>query len=163
VIGQTPFQTVGPFLHLGLRVGRDSPLPDTGRIRISGRLLDGESQGIPDGVLEFWHPTLPELQRAFSEGAGAFAIDTIKPAPIVEPNQWVQAPHFLIRVLGRGILTQYITRLYFAGDPANSADPILARVPEARRHTLMASPQTAGVYAFDIVLQGENETVFFDV
>ena len=162
--GQTPFQTVGPFLHLGLRAGIGSALPDAGqRISIRGRLLDGSAQGIADGVLEFWHPALRDVQRVFPGEGGSFAVETIRPEAVATSGQHQSAPHLLVRVLGRGILTQYLTRVYFDGDPHNASDPILARVPESRRHTLMAMPAGPDRYAFDIVVQGPNETVFFDV
>jgi protocatechuate 3,4-dioxygenase alpha subunit len=161
--GQTPFQTVGPFLHLGLRAGIAIALPDTGeRVTIRGRLLDGAAQGIPDGVLEFWHPALGEIQRVFPGDGGAFEVETIRPAATTSDGR-VHAPHLLVRVLARGILTQYVTRLYFDGDPHNAGDPVLARVSDARRHTLMAATTGPDLYAFDIVVQGANETVFFDV
>ena len=54
----TPFQTVGPYLHIGLRAGLDGPPALTSRVVIRGRLLDGKGAGIPDGVLEWWHPSL---------------------------------------------------------------------------------------------------------
>ena len=68
-----------------------------------------------------------------------------------------------MRVLGRGIQTQYLTRLYFADDPDAAADPVLNLVPEHRRHTLLAQPRSANEYRFNVVVQGENETVFFDI
>jgi protocatechuate 3,4-dioxygenase alpha subunit len=71
----------------------------------------------------------------------------------------------VVAIFARGMLKQLYTRIYFAGDPANLADPVLALVPQARRETLMAHPDPArpGAWRFDIYLQGEEETVFFDV
>ena len=146
----TPFQTVGPYLSIGLRAGTEE-LPATGRIVIRGRLIDGGGAGIPDGVLEWWHPSLPSIQRSLTTTDGAFVVETIK------------APHLAIRVLGRGILTHYMTRVYFADDPATAGDPILGLVPEHRRHTLIARSGPANEYRFDVVVQGDNETVFFDI
>jgi len=149
----TPFQTVGPYWSIGLRVGFEplGPAPAGERVVIRGRLLDGAGAGIPDGVLEWWHPGLPEIQRSTTEDGGRFQIETIK------------MPHLAVRVLGRGIQTQYVTRLYFADDPEIASDPVLKLVPEQRRHTLLAQPTAAGEYAFNVVVQGENETVFFDI
>jgi protocatechuate 3,4-dioxygenase alpha subunit len=65
--------------------------------------------------------------------------------------------------MGRGILTRFITRIYFEDEPANGNDAILMLVPEGRRHTLIAARVGEGHYAFDIVMQGPRETVFFDV
>jgi protocatechuate 3,4-dioxygenase, alpha subunit len=147
----TPFQTVGPYWSIGLREGLESSLPAGTRVVIRGRLIDGAGIGIPDGLLEWWHPALSCVQRSTTENAGGFSIETLK------------APHLAIRVLGRGILTQYVTRLYFADDPDAASDPILQMVPSDRRRTLMAQPMANGEYSFDVVVQGENETVFFDI
>ncbi len=76
----------------------------------------------------------------------------------------MQAPHINVSVLARGVLKRLFTRIYFAGDPANASDPILALVPADRRDTLLAKPdpKAPNVFRFDIRLQGEDETVFFD-
>ena len=152
--GLTPFQTVGPYWSLGLRVALE-PLPASypgTRVVIRGRLLDGGRTGIPDGVLEWWHPGLPRLQRTPTAEDGSFALESIRP----------EAPHFGVRVLGRGILTQYFTRFYFPDDPHTASDAILQLVPEHRRHTLIGESTGANQYRFDVVVQGPDETVFFD-
>jgi protocatechuate 3,4-dioxygenase alpha subunit len=149
----TPFQTVGPYWSIGLRVGFGG-LAATyvgDRVKIRGRLIDGAGAGIPDGLLEWWHPGLPEVQRSTTEDGGSFVIETAK------------APHIAVRVLGRGIQTQYLTRVYFADEPDVASDPVLKLVPEHRRHTLLAQPTAVGEYSFNVVVQGENETVFFDI
>lgn len=149
----TPFQTVGPYWSIGLRLGFE-PLVATQpgvRVVIRGRLIDGAGAGIPDGILEWWHPGLPGVQRSTTEDGGKFHIETFK------------APHLAVRVLGRGIQTQYVTRLYFADDPVAASDPILKLVPEHRRDTLLAQPTAVGEYSFNVVVQGENETVFFEI
>lgn len=149
----TPFQTVGPYWSIGLRVGfgpTASGRPGD-RVVIRGRLLDGAGAGIPDGILEWWHAGLPGIQRSTTEDGGSFQIETFK------------TPHLAVRVLGRGIQTQYLTRLYFADDPEAASDPVLALVPEHRRHTLLAQPTAVGEYSFNVVVQGENETVFFEI
>ena len=161
----TPFQTVGPYLRLGLRTGA-GPLPaaTTGvRIVIRGRLFDGERRGISDGVLEWWYPGLPVIQRTLTEEDGSFVLETTKPGVVSIVDGRAQAPHFAVRVLGRGILTHYMTRLYFADEPSNEQDPVLTLVPQHRRKTLLATAASPNEYHFDVVVQGENETVFFDV
>jgi len=159
----TPFQTVGPFLGLGLRVGiHPSTVVEGETIVIRGYLLDGAGNGIPDGVLEWWHPSLHEVLRSLTASDGGFAIETVKP-PAITAGGGTQAPHLALRVLARGILTQYMTRVYFADEPANSDDAVLAAVPESRRQTLIARSQSPSEFRFDIVVQGENETVFFDI
>ena len=159
----TPFQTVGPYLHIGLRVGVDPPSAPASRVVIRGRLLDGKGAGIPDGLLEWWHPSLTSVRRSMTGEDGAFLFEAFKPSAIDGPDGSIQAAHFAVRVLARGILTHYMTRLYFADDPATAADPILKLVPEGRRQTLLAQPVSANEYRFDVVVQGQNETVFFDI
>lgn len=75
----------------------------------------------------------------------------------------MQAPHIAIGVFGRGLLKRLVTRAYFADAPENGDDPILALVPPARRATLLARHESGGFWRLDIVLQGADETVFFDV
>ena len=149
----TSFQTVGPYWSIGLRYGIEPLPPATAgeRVVIRGRLIDGAGAGIPDGILEWWHPGLPCVQRSTTEDGGRFSIETIR------------APHIAVRVLGRGILTQYVTRLYFADGPDTADDPVMNAVPQHRRHTLIAQLASPGEYAFDVVVQGENETVFFEI
>ena len=156
----TPYQTVGPYLALGLRVGVQSPdaPADPQAITITGRLIDGAGDGITDGILEWWHPSFSEIHRSPSGADGRFGVQLRKP-----PAEGAGAPHVLVRVLGRGVLTQYVTRVYFAGDAGHEADPVLQRVPAARRQTIVAQQTAPNAYHFDVVLQGENETVFFDV
>ena len=66
-------------------------------------------------------------------------------------------------MLGRGIQTQYVTRVYFEDEAETAGDPILNLVPAHRRQTLIARPTASREYRFDVVVQGENETVFFDI
>jgi protocatechuate 3,4-dioxygenase alpha subunit len=163
--GLTPFQTVGPFLHLGLRAGRE-PMTAQGLTTpsvITGRLLDGAGVGIEDGVLEFWAQGFDEIGRAWTEAGGRYRLVGVKPATRVDPDGAVQAPHFAVRVLARGILTQYLTRLYFSDEPDNARDQILRLVPEDRRATMIAVAGTRSEYHLDIVVQGDRETVFFDL
>jgi protocatechuate 3,4-dioxygenase alpha subunit len=163
VLPLTPFQTVGPYLRLGLCSGISVVCEGGTRIVIKGRLIDGAGDGIPDGVVEVWHPALSEVQRALTDRDGRFVIETLRPDAVPGPGGREQAPHLAARVLARGILTQYVTRIYFEDESRNASDQILDLVPEARRHTLVARASGPDSYMFDIVLQGEGETVFFDV
>jgi protocatechuate 3,4-dioxygenase alpha subunit len=190
---RTPSQTVGPYLHIGLVPGpygvreifspvvADAGVPGT-HIRIEGRVLDGAGNVLPDGMLEIWqadaegryaHPASARAPvansfRGFGRVAtaadGSYFFQTVKPGQVKGPGDKMQAPHVNVGVFARGILKRLFTRIYFAGDPANAADPILALVPADRRDTLMAKPDPAkpSLYRFDIILQGKNETVFFD-
>jgi len=190
---RTPSQTVGPYLHIGLTQGAygareifgatvaDAGMPGT-HIRIEGRVFDGEGNVMPDAILEIWqadaqgryaHPAdgRPLASNSFrgfgrcpTDKDGGFAFDTVKPGSVAGPGDSTQAPHINVGVFSRGVLKRLFTRIYFAGEPGNAADPILALVPADRRDTLLAKPDAAkpGLYRFDIRLQGSNETVFFE-
>ena len=161
----TPFQTVGPYLHLGLRAGL-GPLTSpeaTTPVAIQGRLIDGAGVGIGDGVLEFWAAGFADVGRVWTAAEGRYRLEAVRPLSRVDPDGSVHAPHFAVRVLARGILTEYLTRVYFAGQPDNDRDPVLQAVPAHRRATLVAAPAAPSEYRFDVVVQGEGETVFFDV
>jgi protocatechuate 3,4-dioxygenase alpha subunit len=190
---RTPSQTVGPYLHLGLTQGKygireifSAAVADPGltgtHILIEGRVLDGEANVVPDALIETWqadsegryaHPS-SKLQPASNSFRGfgrcptakdgTFHIATVKPGRVAGPDGSMQAPHINVSVLARGVLKRLFTRMYFAGDPANADDPILALVPAGRRDTLLAKPdpKNPNVYRFDIRLRGEGETVFFD-
>ena len=153
------------------------------RVRVEGQVLDGNGEAIVDALVEIWGADGegryagrdPALANAAFKGfgrcaldqTGHFAFDTVKPGPVAGPDGARQAPHLSVSVFARGILRRLHTRLYFDDEgTANAADPVLALVPEARRATLIAARQdrpTGSVYRFEIVLQGENETVFFEV
>lgn len=187
---RTPSQTVGPYLHIGL-VSKAygfrevfSPVVATPgqpgqHIRIEGRVFDGEGVELKDAMIEIWqadhegryaHPAdgRPLASNSFrgfgraSTETGGFAFDTVKPGAVAGPNGSMQAPHINVCVLARGVLKRLHTRIYFPGEAGNDKDPILALVPADRRATLMAQPQSGNVFRFDIHLQGDKETVFFD-
>jgi protocatechuate 3,4-dioxygenase, alpha subunit len=165
VPGQTPFQTVGPYLHLGLHAGRSamSAVGLATPVVIRGRLLDGAGDGIAEGVLEFWAAGFDGFGRVWTDSDGGYRLDAVKPASRRDGGGAVHAPHFAVRVLARGILTEYLTRVYFADDPDTERDVVLQAVPADRRATLIAKRQAPGEYHLDIVVQGPGETVFFDV
>jgi protocatechuate 3,4-dioxygenase alpha subunit len=151
-------------------------------IRIEGRVLDGEGNTVPDALIEVWqaddqgryaHPadgrqvasnSFRGFGRCATSMEGTFTFATIKPGQVPGPGGRPQAPHINVGILARGLLKRLFTRIYFAGEPANAADPILALVPADRRHTLMAKPDATDkrLYRFDIRLQGKDETVFFE-
>jgi protocatechuate 3,4-dioxygenase alpha subunit len=152
------------------------------RIRVEGFVYDGDGVFVPDCMLEIWQADAqgrfadPQDKRALPNatfkgfgrcGTGAkgeFAFDTIKPGSVPDADGKPQAPHILMAIFARGMLLQNYTRIYFDDEPANSADPVMALVSADRRGTLIAKRQAGGAtYRFDIHLQGNFETVFFDV
>jgi len=152
------------------------------RIRIAGQVFDGDGAIVRDAVLEIWQADAqgrfadPQDKRALPNSAfkgfgrsgtdadGRFAFETIKPGIVPDPDGKPQAPHIVLAVYARGLLLHLYTRIYFDDEAAkNAADPVLALVPEDRRSTLIAKRQPDGSYRFEVRLQGDNETVFFDV
>ena len=196
----TPSQTVGPFYAYGLTpkgrakwdpnghyawketIGDNLITPDVvgDRIRIEGRITDGDGNPIPDAMLEIWqadgqgryanepgsraraNAAFKGHGRSACDTEGVFSFDTVKPGAVAGPDGKMQAPHIVVCIFGRGMLRQVYTRIYFADDSANGADPILALVPADRRNTLIAKRDGSG-YRFDIRMQGDGETVFFDI
>jgi protocatechuate 3,4-dioxygenase alpha subunit len=194
---QTPSQTVGPYFAYGLtaeqygypfdQIAGDSLVDgveglEGERIRIVGRVFDGDGVPVPDAMIEIWqadaggryaHPADGRGTNSGFRGFGRvgtgtdpecrFVFETIKPGSV----DGRQAPHINVIVFARGILSHLYTRIYFADEgEANGADPILSLVPESRRSTLLATPDKEKgrrTYWFDIRLQGDDETVFFDV
>ncbi|MFN8354197.1 MAG: protocatechuate 3,4-dioxygenase subunit alpha [Spirosomataceae bacterium] len=187
---QTPSQTVGPYFAYGLTpeqyryefssiadenlLGDDTPNQP---IRIVGQVIDGAGVPIPDAMIELWQPDASGAfasvyQKGQFKGFGRvgtgtdaqhrFIFETIKPGSVEG-----QAPHINVIVLMRGLLTHAYTRLYFSDEvEANAQDAVLNSVPADRQNTLIAQrTEEFGkvVYRFDIHMQGDNETVFFDV
>ena len=183
----TPSQTVGPFFHFSLTSAKHSVQRIAGpgvkgeRMFLSCRMFDGEGQPVNDAMIEIWQadadgqylaadesehqPHFRGFGRMSTGEDGSCEFETIKPGRVPGPGDTLQAPHLEVAVFGRGLLKQLFTRIYFAGDSANQADPVLLLVPEERRDTLMAhrDPARSGRWLFDIHLQGERETAFFDV
>jgi protocatechuate 3,4-dioxygenase, alpha subunit len=174
MLDATPFQTVGPFFHRALPFARGGTVVGAAGspvIVVEGRLRDGSGSPAPDVLVETWqadpagrfHDAFDGFARMVSDAEGRFALETVRPGRVAAPNGRLQAPHLLVGILARGILTRLVTRLYFADEPSNDEDPILALVPRERRATLIAPRASEGRYRFDVVLQGDGETVFFDV
>jgi len=178
-------QTVGPYLHIGLAWLKTTEIAGKGikgeRVTIAGRLIDGDGVGVSDGALEIWqanadgkyaHPEDAQKKavekgwrgfgRVFTNATGGFRFTTIKPGRVPAPDGSLQAPHLVVSVFMRGMLKHLMTRIYFADEPgANAEDPVLKLVPAARRATLI--PKKKGkTLEWNVILQGKNETVFFD-
>ena len=178
----TPSQTVGPFYGYALPVpdgGMVGPVGHPDTITVHGYVYDGAGAGIGDALLESWQPA-PDGSRAGRPGTlrrdpvdgghlgrngvdftgfgrvatdadGHYTLRTLPPGGV---------PYISVVVFARGLLHHLYTRVYLT-DPAT--DPVLDALDPARRATLLATTERDGVYRFDIRLQGENETVFFDV
>jgi protocatechuate 3,4-dioxygenase alpha subunit len=160
----TPSQTVGPFFGFALPFPGDSeavPPSSAERVRIEGRLLDGEGAPVADGLLELWQGD--QFARCRTDAEGAFHCTVRKPGRLPGPDGRAQAPHLNVTVFARGLLRHLATRLYFPDEAtANAADPVLERIEPERRHTLIAR-QDPGALQFDVRLQGADETVFFQL
>lgn len=200
---ETPSQTAGPYVHIGLipkqagfdifenNLGESLLTPETKgeRIRIEGRILDGTGSLVRDALVETWQADsfgrypgpndrqTGERDESFRGWArkgtdfetGLWSIETIKPGRVIGRHGHKRmAPHINLWIVARGINIGLSTRLYFEDEAeANAEDPVLRIIEQpARRQTLIAKRETRDgkpVYTLDIRLQGEGETVFFDV
>jgi protocatechuate 3,4-dioxygenase alpha subunit len=189
----TPSQTAGPYFHLGMTDTRSvsciaGPKMKGERVWLTCRILDGDGVPVPDAMVEIWqadaegkyrHPdespdTVKETTvepawfgfgRMPTVEDGSCQFETVRPGRVPGAGNILQAPHLNVAIFARGLLKQLYTRIYFAGDPANFEDPVIALIPMPRRETLIAQPDRSrpGYWRFDIHLQGEQETVFFDI
>ncbi len=187
----TTSQTVGPYLHIGLAprdcadIEFDGRTDQADRIVVEGRVIDGDGNVLPDGMIEVWqadaagqyaHPHdvrsgLDEAARSASgfgrlptSPDGTFRLTTVKPGRVPAPDGSLQAPHLLVAFFARGLLQHLSTRLYFADEPyANAEDFVLRSVPAERRSTLIADGTATDGYRWTLTLQGppDRETVFF--
>ncbi len=169
----TASQTIGPYWHLIedrtwadlTRFGAEGE-----RITLSGTVTDGDGAPFSDVCIELWQADppaseqFPAFGRSRTDAAGVYRFTTLKPGPVAGRGNAIQAPHFALWVLGRGLMRGLATRAYFAGDPRNETDPLLGSIEDgARRATLIAAADGPAAWRFDIRLQGAGETVFFDV
>src|ERR1019366_140694 len=184
----TTSQTVGPYFKIGLEwLNRDNLVGEgvSGeRVTIQGRVFDGDGVPVPDAVLEIGQANAhgkyapPEdtqnkpLEPGFKgygrvpvSAEGLFRFATIKPGPVPGPDGNEQAPHLVVSVFMRGLERRLVTRIYFPDEPRNAADFILNLVDLARRSTLIAKKTAGGpgTLEWNVVLQGPDETVFFDL
>ncbi len=177
-LGLTPSQTVGPFLHIVLPwadgpdvVGPDEP----DAVEVVGQVRDGDGMPVTDALVETWQVDADAAFRGFgrcpTDAEGHYRIRTRRPRALPQlfpdadgPDE---APHLDVSVFARGLLDRLVTRVYLADpgseDDALRTDPVLVTVPAERRQTLVAEPLGGDRYRFDIVLQGRDETVFFDL
>ncbi|MBI1792037.1 MAG: protocatechuate 3,4-dioxygenase subunit alpha [Acidobacteria bacterium] len=175
----SPSQTIGPFFHFALTVDRALGClagPEAGgeRIHLACRVLDGDGAPVSDAMIELWQadaqglynqPAFRGFGRLPTNEEGCCVFETVKPGRVSGPEGVLQAPHVNVWLFARGLVKGLCTRIYFAGDPANREDPVLALVPEDRRDTLLAHPdrENPGRWNFEIRLCSGSETVFFDI
>jgi protocatechuate 3,4-dioxygenase, alpha subunit len=184
----TPSQTVGPFFHFGLTTdeaaGRYGIRPGTGGgMRLRVIVLDGQGVPVPDALIELYQadadgtysrPGVDQppagagftgFRRLPTDEHGCCVFETVRPGAVATAAGGALAPHIVVCLLARGLLRPLFTRLYFAGDAGLDDDPILALVPADRRQTLLAtrSSDSESDWEFVIRLQGDRETVFFDL
>jgi protocatechuate 3,4-dioxygenase alpha subunit len=184
----TPSQTVGPYFAIGMidGVARTELVPAgaPGAIVIEGTVFDGAGDPVPDSVVEIWqanaagryaHPDDPRDDLPLDEGFtgfgrsgcepdGRFRFLTVKPGPVPWPGGGLQAPHIAVGVFARGLLKRLQTRIYFPDEPeANAADPVLGLIADAAERATLVAREEDGVLRFDIHLQGDRQTAFFDV
>jgi protocatechuate 3,4-dioxygenase, alpha subunit len=183
----TASQTVGPYVYIGFNdlVIADMAPPDVGgeRIAVRGRIQDGDGKPVSDGIVEVWqadahgvyaspidprhaqrHSSFKGFGRVLADATGSFHFTTIKPGRVPGPEGRLQAPHLVITIFMRGLLKQLVTRVYFPDDPANAEDAILQTVPAERRASLIARTiaDDKANLEWNVALQGDAETVFFD-
>jgi protocatechuate 3,4-dioxygenase alpha subunit len=182
----TPSQTIGPFFHDALLDRNYSGLvsPDhTEAIKIRGTVYDGAGEVVPDAMVEIWqanrrgrydHPaddrealSLDEdfsgFGRSGTDEGGGFSFLTVKPGSVPGPDGQVQAPHVIVSVFARGLLKRLVTRIYFPDEEgANAVDPVLSLIEDRElRRTLLARDE-GDALRFDIHLQGDGQTAFFE-
>ncbi|NYD43783.1 protocatechuate 3,4-dioxygenase subunit alpha [Nocardioides panaciterrulae] len=173
----TPGQTVGPFYGFALPYAGDHllvPASHPDAVRLHGRVLDGAGDPVPDALLELWQAdpagrvpratgslrrdgyTFTGWGRCATDNEGRFSFTTLRPGAASDGA----APYFALTVFARGLLNRLFTRAYLPGEPSVlDADPLLSSVAPARRGTLVTRPDEHG-FAFDVRLQGADETVF---
>lgn len=167
-------QTVGPYFRIGLDYLIDRMAEvDAGAeevIEVRGRVLDRDRVPVPDAMLEFWsagdsrsqeHGIPVGFRRVSTDLEGSFTVRIWKPVPILLDDGRMQAPHIMVLVFARGLMRHLISRVYLENAKGNESDPVMLGVPAERRGTLIAKLEGENTYLWDVVLQGDSETVFF--
>ncbi|WP_112137136.1 protocatechuate 3,4-dioxygenase subunit alpha [Glycomyces dulcitolivorans] len=160
----TPAQTVGPFYGFALPYEGGPVIVEGGELHVHGTVFDGAGEPVPDALVEVLQADGEGrldrglFGRCSTAPEGRFAFTTVTPGATEDGC----APHLAVLVHARGLLLHLHTRVYFPDQAFNAYDPVLAKVPNDRRHTLVAVAEEDG-FRFDIRLQGDDETVFFDV
>ena len=183
---ETPFQTAGPFLHIGCLPNSininglyqndlgEKPFINkdyNNFISISGSVFDGEGQALDDVMIETWQSD--ENGEYLSDNGFArfvpnnvtkkYNLSTIKPGSVQNFEGNFQSPHILFSISSRGINMNLNTRMYFEGDNLIK-DPLLSLIKKGNNdiNSLIAKKIDTSSYIFDIFLQGKRETIFLD-
>ncbi|MGR3547490.1 MAG: protocatechuate 3,4-dioxygenase subunit alpha [Roseovarius sp.] len=190
---ESPSQTAGPYVHIGLapgdagfdiyaqELGRDIAGPNAAGtpITVTGTVTDGTGAAVKDVLIEVWqanaagiYPGAGKVEEGFRGwgrvvpdfDTGQFRFDTVKPGPVMGRNARPMAPHLNLWLVARGLNIGLNTRMYFGDEAAaNAADPVLNLIEQTHRRATLIARADGSSYHFDIRLQGEAETVFFDV
>jgi len=190
---ETASQTAGPYVHIGLapgaagfdiyanELGHDISGPNAkgDRITVTGSVKDGTGAPVRDVLIEVWqanadgiYPGQGEVEdgfRGFGRAipdfdSGVFAFETVKPGAVAAHNGKLMAPHLNLWLVARGINIGLNTRMYFGDEAAaNATDPVLGLIEQTHRRDTLIARADGSTYHFDICLQGDGETVFFDV
>lgn len=190
---ESPSQTAGPYVHIGCTpnicgiggvfaedLGATMITGDAAgqRITVKGQVIDGAGMPLRDALIEIWQadaagkfaghggdPHFTGFGRSAGDmDTGEFTFDTVKPGRVPAPNGQLQAPHITVWIVARGINLGLHTRMYFDDEAeANAQDPILSRIEHQSRIPTLLARQIEGGYRFDIHLQGDRETIFFDI
>ena len=187
ILDETPFQTAGPFLHIGCMPNKikinnlykndlgEVPFKnknETEMITVEGSVFDGNGIALDDVMLETWQC---DENGQFLEDNGfarfipdkltkQFKLFTVKPGQVQNLNWKNQSPHICLSISSRGLNMTLNTRIYFEGDDLIN-DPILSMIKNSKGNidSLVAKKIKKNVYIFNLFLQGDKETVFFDV
>lgn len=187
ILDETPFQTAGPFLHIGCMPNKikinnlykndlgEVPFKNKNEIEmitIEGSVFDGNGITLDDVMLETWQ--CDENSQFFEDNGFArfipdkltkkFKLFTVKPGQVKNLDSKNQSPHICLSISSRGLNMTLNTRIYFEGDDLIN-DPILSMIKNNKGNidSLVAKKIKKNVYAFDVFLQGDKETVFFDI
>ena len=186
IYDETPFQTAGPFLHIGclpnsigiknifkkdLGINPFERKVDTNFITISGSVFDGNGEALDDVMLETWQ--CDENGYFFNDQGFArfvpdpinkkFVLKTLKPGVVKEADGKYQSPHISMSISSRGINMNLNTRIYFEDDDIKN-DPLLSSIEQKDRiNTLIANKDSKNKFTFDVFLQGVKETIFLNI
>ena len=187
ILDETPFQTAGPFLHIGCMPNKikinnlykndlgEVPFKNKNEIEmitIEGSVFDGNGIALDDVMLETWQ--CDENGQFFEDNGFArfipdkltkqFKLFTVKPGQVQKLDGKNQSPHICLSISSRGLNMTLNTRIYFEGDVLIN-DPILSMIKNNKGNidSLVAKKIKKNVYVFDVFLQGDKETVFFDI